>query len=58
VLRSEEAVVAHLSADGQEYLERILELKEALKRALAERGLPAHAARGDLRGAPERRLSP
>ena len=58
VLRVEEAVLAHLPGDGQEHLERVLELKEAVKAALAERGLPAHAARGDLRGAPERRLSP
>jgi DNA-binding MarR family transcriptional regulator len=58
VLRAEEAVVAGLPGDGKEHLARVLELKEAVKGALAERGRPAHAARGDLRGASERRLSP
>jgi DNA-binding MarR family transcriptional regulator len=58
LLRAEEAVVAALPGEGGEHLARVLELKDAVKRALAERGLPAHAARGDRRGAPERRLSP
>jgi DNA-binding MarR family transcriptional regulator len=58
LMRAEEAVIAGLEGDGQEHLARVLELKDAVKAALAERGLPAHAARGDLRGAPERRLVP
>jgi DNA-binding MarR family transcriptional regulator len=58
VQRAEQAVIAGLPGDGEEHLARVLELKDAVKRALAARGLPAHAARGDLRGAPERRLSP